>query len=54
MAQQPHDMSGKTCRCGRELTKQSFTGTIPKRVNGFIIHEKACSVCMNEHYSKGE
>lgn len=57
MANQPHDMEGKTCpSCGRELNKQSFTGSIRYREagSGMIIYRRACIDCMNKHYGQGE
>lgn len=53
MAGAPHVR--KQCGiCKRELTPQSFTGTISFREKGFIIKKAACLQCMNDHYSKGE
>lgn len=55
MASDPHNKEGKHCACcGRELHRQSFTGTISVREQGFIVKKTSCIDCMNKHYSRGE
>lgn len=45
MANQPHDKSGKSCRCGKVYTKASATLTVSHREKNLIIKECVCCDC---------
>lgn len=56
MAQQVHDMTGRTCfKCGKEFTIHSMNLTITiKKEDNMLIKRRVCGVCHSRHMEERE
>jgi hypothetical protein len=55
MAQQVHDVSGRSCKlCGHTFTVSSMNLTLSVKQNGFIEKIRVCGSCHSKHMARGE